>query len=746
MNSTIARNPNPLFISVAVMTGITFSSLSDADSEELNDAPPLALETITVEAAKVPTAQEDIAASITVIDRDRLERELVQTISDMVRYEPGIDVVDQGSRFGRAGFSIRGLGGNRVLVEVDGVPVADAFSIGDFSNASRDFVEVDSLKQVEIIRGPSSALFGSDAVGGVVSFVTRDPEDYLETSNHALRASVGGFSLDDSLAGSVTGAGRSGDFSALLTATYREGHERNDTGADPLDFDSLNLLGKLVWGEVGTGGLKATVERFQENSTTDVQSLVGEQDFTPGFGFPFIITIKDVTANDEQERTRLGLEQSWNDGFAFMDYFRWRGYWQDSSTHQVTFEERETFVIDSSTPVERERLFEFEQQLAGLELNAASDFETGAIRHQLAYGLELERAETSQIRDGSQLDLLTGEISNQVGPDRFPVRDFPASETDALGIYLQDTFTIGNVSLIPALRWDRFELTPEADDIFLEDNPGIEPVELSESELSPKFGVLWDITGSWQLYGQYSEGFRAPPVNNVNVGFTNFQFGYTAIPNPDLQSESSSGVELGLRYFSDRSQWELSVYESDYDNFIEPFQVVGFDPLNNLIIFQSVNLNAVEIRGVEIRGQWAPERFPEGLYLRFAGSWSEGDNLQNDQPLNSIAPPNGVLGLEYAPAQGRWGASLIASGATRQDRLDESDGPVLSPEGYLVFDATAWWKPTKNTRLRAGLFNLLDENYTAYLDVAGVPSDTPDLERFQRPGINFSLAFDWSFQ
>lgn len=715
-------------------------------AEEAAEDEPLELDRITVEAEKRPTAVRDIAGVTTVIDADRIEQELVQNIDDLVRYEPGIDVVDQGSRFGRAGFNIRGLGGNRVLIEVDGAPVSDAFAIGDFSNASRDFVDVDSLKAVEIIRGPSSALFGSDALGGVVSFVTKDPEDYLlGDENGHLRATGAWYGLDSSWAGSATAVGRSGDWGGLVTLTYRAGNERNDIGADPLDYDSLNFLGKLTWGELGDGGVKLTVEDFRAESLTDLQSQNRVQDFTAAFGFPYVLTSSGSRADDSRERTRFGLEQSWADGVAFADWLRWRVFWQDSETRQETRQDRTSFIGGVTSRRELERLFDWHQENWGGEVNAASDFELFGTIHELAYGFEFEATDTNQFRDGAQTDPATGETSNRIGPDVYPVRDFPVSETELLGIYLQDRFSIGPVTVIPALRWDDYQLTPRPDAIFIDDNPGITPAGLDESEWSPKLGVLWDVTERWQVFAQYNEGFRAPPVNDVNVGFTNFQFGYTAIPNPDLRSETSQGIEGGVRYEGARSEFEVSAFRTDYDDFIVPFQVVGFDPVNQVIVFQSVNLDDVRIEGLELRGQWAPSFFPEGLWLRYAASFVEGDDRVTGEPLLDVAPPNGVLGLEYAAPSGRWGASFLARGAEEQDRLPATEEPLFVPDSYLLFDLSGFWKPTENTRLRGGVFNLFDEDYTAWLDVAGLPADTPNLERLRRPGLNVSVAFDWQF-
>jgi len=709
----------------------------ETDAEE-----PYDLGVITVEATKYPEEARNIAATVTLIDEERMKREAMQNISDLVRFEPGIDVTNQGSRFGRAGFNIRGLDGNRVLIEVDGVPISNAFSIGDFSNASRDFVDVDSLKAVEIIRGPSSALFGSNAIGGVVSFVTRDPGDYLAAGNSYFDATGAWYGVDNSWQASGTAAVRAGDFSAMARLTFREGEEIQDVNADPLDYDSRNFLGKGVWGDLDAGGVKLTVEDFESDSMTDVVSLQRVQRFGPT-----TITTNSVLADDTRSRTRIGLEQSWNDGIGFTDYLRWRAYWQDSETLQDTVQDRVVQSFGPPEPQRIERNFQYDQEQLGLEVNAASRFVTGSAEHVLAYGLEYETSDTVQLRDGLQTNLGTGESSSTIGPDSFPLRDYPISEADSLGLYVQDSITVGAWTFIPALRYDRFEITPKPDPIFTEDNPGITPQELEDSEVTPKLGVLWDFAEPWQAFLQYSEGFRAPPVNDVNIGFTNLQFGYTAIPNPDLVSETSWGVEGGLRYKGESAQWEVTAFYSEYEDFIDSLAFLGFDPMLRLLVFQSINIDEVEISGVEARGQWSPDFFPDGLNLRWSGSWVEGDNKVNDQPLNDVAPPNGVLGLDYLSVNTDWGGSLLLRGALEQDRVDftQSPEPLFVPDSYLVLDLTAFWRPTENTRLRGGLFNITDEEYWAWLDVAGVPASSPNIDRLRRPGFNVSVAFDVTF-
>jgi hemoglobin/transferrin/lactoferrin receptor protein len=716
-----------------------------AESATTQPSGPEPIDVITVEASKRPMATTELASRVTVIDQDRIERELVQDIADLVRYEPGVDVADQGSRFGFSGFSIRGIGGNRVRTEIDGVATSDAFSIGNFSNAGRDFIDVESIKQLEIIRGPGSAMFGSNAIGGVVSYVTKGPDDYLDGGDAYLDVNAGYNSVDSSAVAGLTGALRSGDVAAMLSVNTRNGGQRDNPFADPLDARSINILAKLQFGDVTRGGFGLTVDHFDAVSETDVASLEEVTDFTADFGFPYVIDRTDVAGDDERRRTRVSVGQEWLAGQFGTDYLRWRLFWQNSETHQDTYEAVDTFIAGRAGQLERERAFRFEQDLVGLEINALNDVDLFGIDNEIAYGLEYEAADTAQIRDGTQRDLLTGETTNRVAPDVYPVRDFPLSTSESLGIYVQDRISLGPVTLIPGLRWDRFELRPENDAVFAADNPGIEPVGIVDDQVSPKFGMLWDLTDNWQVYGQYAEGFRAPPVNDVNVGFTNFQFGYTALPNPDLRSERSRGYELGLRFAGERATAELAAFTTRYDDFIEPLQVVGFDPLQQLLIFQSVNVEEVEISGLEFQGRMTPAFLPAGMSLNLSGAYARGENLQTGAPINSVAPLNGVLGLEYANPEGRWGGRFLARAAAGVDDLDESAGALLQPAGYVVYDVIGYWRISDKLRLSGGVFNLTDHVYTAYLDVQGAPADITNPGRFQRPGRNVSLAIDWIF-
>ena len=140
------------------------------------------MDQIVVVAHKDERSIREIAANVTVLSRAELNNDLATSMGDIFRYVPGVDYEAAGTRFGTEGINIRGIGGNRVAILVDGVPLTDQFDTGSFSNATRDFIDAGLIQNIEVLHGPASALYGSSAIGGVVAVRTPDPGD-LVTDN-----------------------------------------------------------------------------------------------------------------------------------------------------------------------------------------------------------------------------------------------------------------------------------------------------------------------------------------------------------------------------------------------------------------------------------------------------------------------------------------------------------------------------------------------------------------------------------
>jgi len=720
-------------------------------------APATDLDAVVVSATRTERAIADVPGTVSVIDRERMDRELVRDLKDLFRYEPGISVTSSVGRFGIGDIRIRGLGGNRVRIETDGIAVSDAYAIGSYSNANRNFVDLDTLKRVEIVRGPGSALYGSDALGGVVAFVTKDPSDYLDDGERAhFETKLGFESANDGLFGGATAAFGGERWSGLVALGHRQGQEPGNMGdndardatrtaPNPQDSDGRSLLAKLVHTPDGRQRFRLTVEGNEDRTDTDVLSMLGAAAGRPGAP---VTRVDAMTGDDHQTRARVSFAHEFEAiDSAWADSLSWQVYRQDSETDQRTREERVTVIGGVPTgPIAREREFNFDQRVYGAEATVHRDFATGGAHHTLTWGFEYDHAEIRQKRDGRVIDLVTGASTPVMLPDVFPVRDFPVSTTRTGALFVQDEIVLadGSVRLVPAVRVDHYRLEPRVDDIFREDNPGVAPSTVSETAVSPKLGAVWHFAADWSLFGGYQHGFRAPAYNDVNVGFTNLQFGYTAIPNPDLKPETSDGVELGVRFAGSAVHAELAAYHNRYDDFIESFRVVSQPPETPLMVFQSQNVSEATIQGVELRGGvdlGTLSQALDGWSLRGSAAWSEGEDKTAHIPLASVDPLRASLGIGYE--RGDWGMQLAGRFAGRKRDLAE-DGQ-FAPPGYGVLDLLGHWTFAPGATVNAGVFNLTDRAYWDWADVSGVLADSVVLDRYTRPGrhVGMSVTFAW---
>ena len=344
----------------------------------------------------------------------------------------------------------------------------------------------------------------------------------------------------------------------------------------------------------------------------------------------------------------------------------------------------------------------------------------------------------TNLDDGTSTDMILGE--------EFPVRDFPISDTLEVGVYVQDEMSFGKLSLIPGLRFDYHDLSPQTDDIYREDNPGLAVASLNESNLSPKLGARYAVNEHWTVLAQYSEGFRSPPLEDVNIGLTIPLFGYVALPNPDLKPETSRGFELGFRYQSDYLTLRLVGYHNRYKDLIESRVNLGVDPETGFLVFQSVNRDRAEITGLEQRlsvrfGQDRPAL--RGLKLDAAFAIARGRDETRDEYLNSIDPASLVLGLAYDAPATRWGVEVLTRLVAKKSRVDESAGPLFEAPSHAVVDLLGRFDINERLTLRAGLFNVGDEVYWDWSDVGGLPENDPLIESYTRPGRYASVRLDY---
>ena len=696
--------------------------------------PLLAFDEVVVTATKRATSIRDVAADVTLLRGTDLRATMATSLEDTFRFVPGVTHESSGSRFGTEGITIRGIGGNRIALELDGVPLSDQFDIGNFSNATRDFADAGLIEQVEILRGPASALYGSSAVGGVVALSTLDPRSLTAGGTSGGSASAFYRGRDDSSNLRASLALQGDAASLLLSGSYRDGAERQsaalDSAADTQSYHREAALIKLVGANRFGHDWQLSAIRQTHDVQTRVTSVLGAGRFS---------STTQLEGDDNNRMDILSAEYRFAMGWVSDGLLR--VYSAKADIRQNTLDERAA----ARSPALITRDFYYTQRMRGAEMNLWRDVELAGWSHRVGVGLEFSETETTELRDGLSTSLIDGSTTNEILGETFPLRDFPITVTQATGAYLSDQLTRGPLSLIVALRFDDNRLRPKADAIYTADNPETPLAALSNSDISPKLGAIYHLGDDLDFYVQYARGFRAPPFEDANIGLDIPLFNIRAIPNPDLRSETSDGWELGMRWQGDRTRLQLGAFHTRYKDFIETKVRVGMDPVSGRLLFQSINIGDATIRGVEAR--WAHELGGalQGLTLSASAYWAEGDNRDNEQPLNSVGPAEAVIGTTWRSADEQTEIRALLTATTGWSRRDTTAGDLFEPAGHAVLDVFLVHAISERLTFRAGVGNATDRVYWQWSEVRGLAPDDVLLPTLADAGRNYSIGLQWGW-
>ena len=709
---------------------------------------------VVVSATRTERAEKETTTTVTVTSEKELERQGVTNILDLTRYEAGVEVGNDPSRKGASSFTIRGIGGNRVLIQVDGVSVPDGAEAG--RGMSRDYVDMDALKRVEILRGGGSALYGSDALAGVVTYTTKDASDVLSpTGNFGGGLKVGYTSADNQKSTTATIAGRSDDgVDGILVATRRVGNELTPMLGTPntLSLETKSLLAKLGWKINEANHLKLGFQGYRRYANTNLQSLLG---LALGTTTTFIINDK---ARDTNRRNQISVEHVFEDDSAFLQRVEWRAFYQTAMSLEHTDEFRERRVPLPYLETVRFTDYTFDQKQWGLRSQAERRFNLGGWAHRLLFGFDLNRTEVTEPYDRTQLTLSgsgAGTSTKSVAGTLYPIKLVPDSDTTTTGAFIQAEVLSpsGMWSVIPGLRFDRYDLTPHPDTLYQQGNSlNSVPAAIKNSVVTPKLGVVGKWNDTWSSYAQFAEGFRNPPYDYTNFTMFSPASGYVIVPNPSLKPERSTTMELGMR--GEGSSWSASAsaFHNRFKNFITDVILPTPDPIYGLQQFQYQNVEDAKIQGAELRAGCV---FLGGWRSNLSASYAKGENLNTGKPINSIAPFKGVVGLGYHRGES-WGVDATLTGVAAksvndvdQNLLDSSYNPrphFLSPSytkldilGFATLDLNGSW------RVQAAVFNALNRTYWRWEEVQNLYQNDSYVPRFSQPGRNFSfsLAYSW---
>lgn len=682
---------------------------------------------VVVSATRTEQNKKDVSSSIETVSSAQIDDTLATDLKQALQYTPGVEVEGSG-RFGIAGFNIRGVEGSRVKTMVDGVQQPVPYNPG--ASEQRKYpnaIEVDTLQNIEINKGPSSTLYGSDAMGGAVLLRTKNPDDVLITDGNEHRFGIksGYMSANEEYKTTLTWAMRQDKLETLLMATYAQGHETetHSSGADiegpdrgaanPADSKLGNLLAKAFYQVNDDNRVGLTVEYYNKRYDEDELNYNGYS-IMPGF------TYTDNYNKDTNERLRVSFEHQMMMNTLLAESLNWSVNYQDSSSLNKNYD---TTPFNGRRMREREasdKTVQFDTQLSKLV-----DIQGNA--HEFTYGMNYLYNQFELDNTDHKLDAGT------VSPGSTGI---PDANVTQWGLFVQDQayFLQDKLILTAGLRYDNFKADPSTDDGYTTSYKANK-----DDAFTGRLGSVYHLNDQLSVFGQISQGFKAPTVYDLYYFYNQ---GAIIEANPDLKAEKSLAYEMGFRGQNPSANFEITAFYNDYRDFITE-EKTGEEGGKDVITKK--NLDEVRIYGAEFSTTVHLDsafNAPQGMYTRLSITYADGEDKKTGNSINSIAPLTGVVGLGLE--RDNYGAMANVKMVASKDDWQSEDN--LDVAGYTTVDMTGYYKPMKDLTLRAGLFNALDKKYWLYNDVSGTDShSTFSKDIKSQPGRNWGISVDYQF-
>ena len=705
---------------------------------------------ITVSGTKTPREVKDLPATVSVFND--VQEEQGSDIRDLLKYETGVSTKNN-IFHGLQEINIRGMEGNRVLIEQDGVRVPTLYTFGPYNIGRGQYIDSSSINSLEVLRGPASSLYGSDALGGVVSFRSLEASDLLkegETRRFEIPITYDG--SNQGTTGTIRWAEDAGKANLLFSYTV-EDSSNSDTKATAEFTNDQENEGNIVYGNFGYD--------LDQNSSISLsfENLSRESETTEGEGNLGVVsgrTQSKYVYDNSVDKSKLVLKYEYENigNSNLFDGASTKIYHQNAEVDDNRYEYGTR--TSGTKNYFREDIYEFNEEVTGFDLQLVKNREISNANHKISYGGNYSNTKNERPRSKFETDLDTGVKTSGISDT--PTLDFPDSDTKRVGIFFQDEITFdNNFEIIAGLRYDSYDLNPDESDLFPSQSASYD-----STALSPKIALIYNISDDTSVYGQYSRGFRPPNYNEINNGFTNTAgafFKYETLPNAELDAETSNSYEIGIKKASPKLDLNLVAYYNKYEDFISfeqtgtrclspipgcPPSFIGGFSTNSVLQYQYTNTSKATVYGIELGGEY---RLPEesGLSILYSAALSHGDDDTSDEPLASINPFKLVAGVKYLSSNKKLTSELTAT-HTGKARVS-SDSTTYVPDAQTVLDFINKYKFNDKFDFNIGIYNLADIKYFEYSDVRTVASSTNTdlIDSYSQPGRNVKAGFKFSF-
>jgi outer membrane receptor protein involved in Fe transport len=677
------------FVGIGLVLSVPVMAQEDSDAEEKDET--IDRISVTAERGRERMAME-VPQAVDTISRLALDEQLPIDLTQAIQRQPSVGLGPSGEvlSFWQQGFTLRGLGAQQVLTLTDGVRLSGQGT--GYGGGSLSIYDTFSIERIEILRGPNSVLYGTDAFGGVINVITRQPRrrsepgfnggvSYAHDSAYSLHRSSVFFDVGNESVRSVFGGSYSTNENPKLADGSRatSGATDKTSGFARVDFDlgpqhTLSLLGNISrdtdvevedsgipFGPVGVGPLRFKFPLYQ-------RSLVGAQwrslDLSPRIAEFFL------GVHWQQIRRQF-----------------------DRTTPEVFFPPPPPIRVEAVNILTNDRTNTF-------EISPRVRFDLGERLLTVGADFGFDTSVGPEVETREQL-FPFGPPSPGLVPGPTPIQRVDAEQFRA-GAYIQDNWTLApRWELISGVRLDYFSVDDE-----------ISGSSDSETGLSGNLAVVFQRTPENMFYANLGSGFRAPDLaERYQRAVVSVVQKVEIIGNPDLDPERSLSMDFGSKWESRDFLGEVAVFYnrvSDYivEQVVQPFPVVE----------QAVNSDTVELYGWELSGAWrkghwelfgnasrtyAPSdrelirvddgRLNYGLAYRFGGPWASQGRLE-------------LLGRTTLASQD---LTTLGREDTGTDRVDYPSFTAFELRARLDVPLA----DDRRLRLVAGIRNLTDREY-----------------------------------
>lgn len=772
-----ARRPN--LVLRAALLGLFAAPLLPAHAQT---TAPVAVNagTAAQEPSKLPTFPEIVvnsrqeyerrAGTRTVIRSEDLERQNVTEMGGIVRYQPLISapVANSGGGnvwdgAGNTGYNIRGLEGNRVSLDVDGIALPDAAPKPDGSTLNafgtgRDYFDPETFREVRIESGTTAVSGASPGLGGGVSFITKSPEDYLgEGQDTYIGYKFGRTSANRSNAHTLTGAAKIGaTLQGLAVYVRRDGDATDSAGStpeNPDDWHSDALLSKLVWALPGEQKLDLTIDMFERKNQRDVNNKITAASYPDGI-------FQDSTTR--RTRISLGHDVVLKD-LALFDRLTSKVYVQNAKIEDHT----DARYISQRVLYQRAIDTSFKNDTIGLTTEALKQVNED---HALVYGLQIEQSQARRPWLEDRIVVATG-VHQITRKNRMADMD-----SSKVALYARDdySFSMGGKKavLTPGLRVERRTLEPKNLQNYVIAVPAAakEIRKESDTTLTPSLALSVEVLPQIDAYATFSRGTRLPTAAERTGTYDSFSYtgagtGYAVLGNPDLRKETSNAYELGLKGDVVKGlALHLSAYRTDYTDMVE-YVGQAPDPVNYPTIVQGLfrpeNIGNARTWGGELAlraqlGAFAPGL--QGYRIDLATGVAKGRATNTGTGLRdglaSVAPAKTALTFGYDHANQLFGLAVTAVHADSKQAPNDVISGVTTARykvpAYTIFDLSTYWNVHRNAKIIVGVYNLTDRKYWDYAAARTLAAGTSaanlsEIERYAKPGRNVAASLSVNY-